>query len=567
MSDEDIYFHVGDDVVGSFSNRAEKQRERREIRRCDALAPYLYFDDSFADFIKRIVKEKSPTVEAMGKASFKVVTCLQNLCIAAGLDRITKCLAAYLLDVKQMGVDNVFHPTLIKDIFMFLRDFIRSESESETWGNLVIGMDLVEDGPDIRRLTPNGKLNTQRKKTPRDSMGILSGLERRAISYRCVFLPIKDIVEPLCNSHATIVKTLASAIIEADTIFFPDGYRGKSGSTLINMLKGTVNESELIDRPTKRKLTNLLDNDMVETIIQILNVEKLYDLLNTILKTKAGSANDILSTPAFEEATNYVSDLYIIYKENTKVSEALETLATSSSDLLANLDSNSIIGKPDVFPFPCPEDKDVWVTNEVLARLDRGKGAYAIGEDSYDFSHYPEFVAAYCSKHPNNENIPLPNISGTVSFSALSKLTPNEFNRHKKTMLELFGCSKSVLYALNNGILSEEVQNIVTSMESGVKVALDTSTHKCGDITSHHMKIYSAMRALAQATLAIEQNRPLLNDDDRIWAFNYFKLKFPEIRRKPTQIMEIEKLNEEMIEYLKTLGTKMVSNLMMRLPS
>ena len=556
----ELFYGPPDSLQGS-SKRSAKRVADLHTQRANILLPYIYYEDVMIPFTERTNKSQSPTFDEMSSASFLLISSLRDLMSASGQSRLFESLSAYLTDIQNFG--SVGGSILIKDVYMFLRDFYRDENE-DTWGCLVLGLDLEKNGPKILELASDQKRNSQPRKTPTNILGIPSGGAHRANYYDCLYLPVKKIVEPLCGSYDEAVKGFVSQIIAADKVFFPDGIRGKSSETLTRMLKTSVQTSTLIDRATKNKLNRLLDGEFVQSIVGILNVENLYDLLTEMLKLEKGSANKILNTPAFDAALTYFSDLFVVYMENAKICESLDEVASQTPfgvDPIHYLKEITLVEIPTTFPFISDADKDSWVGREVMARLEVGRGAYSTSEGLYDFSSFPTFVPAYCTKHPKNPEIPLPAVFGTVPFSTLNKLTPKEIAVHKKDVLEVFGCSKSLLLALNDGKLSTEFQNIVDSVEAGVEVALDSSSRN-QDCTQQLLKIYNALRSCATAALELEKLKPVLSNEERDNFFKELTNDFPDIYRKTSSVYLVER-NENMVYFLKKIVGTMANNYML----
>ena len=560
----DIYYGPTDPWKVGMSKRAAKKVADHLVQRANLLLPYAYYEDAMIPFTKMTTESQSPTqhqppFQGMASASISLIMSLRDLMVASEQTKFAESLTAYLTDIQNAG-----GLTLIKDVYMFLRDFYRDEIE-ETWGSLVLGLDLQENGPDILKFASDEKKNSQPRKVPTNTLGIPSGGEHRANFYNCLYLPVKDIVSPLCDSNPEAVQHFVRQIIEADNIFFPDGIRGKSSETLTRMLKTSVNKSTLIDRATKNKLNHLLDGEFVRSIVGILNVENLYNLLNEVLKMEKGSANKILHTPAFDAALTYVSDLIIVYMENARFCESLDEVAARpapSDDPFRYIKEITFFELPKTFPFPSDADKDFWVGREVMARLEAGLGSYSEPEGGYDFSSFPTFVAAYYTKHPKKREIPLPAVFGTVPFSTLNKLTPKEIATHKKDLLEVFGCSKSLLLALNDGNLSAEFRNIIDTVEKGVQVALDSNSHN-QDSTQQLIKIYNALRSCAKAVLEMEKLNPNLSDEERDNFVKEFTNNFQDIHRKIHGV-DLMRLIDYMVDFLKRLVGTMANNYIMK---
>ena len=551
----DLYYDVPDLSPGS-SKTAAKKATNQQTQRANLLFPYMYYEESIIPFYKR--ERESSILEEMGSVSLQLISSLRDLMVDSKQSRLANSLNAYLVDIQEGRLG----PTLIKDVYMLLKDFYRNENE-ETWGCLVLGLDLNENVSKILEIVSDQKKNSQPRKTPTNILGIPSGGAHRAAHYNCLYLPIKDIVEPLCHSNREAVQSFVNQIIEADKVFFPDGIRGKSSETLTRMLKTSVKASALIDHATKNKMYRLLDGEFVRSIVGILNVENLYNLLTEVLKLEKGSANEILNTPAFDAALSYVSDLIVVYKENAKICESLDDIATKTT--FGNTDPFPLLKEitfaeiPTTFPFISDADQDFWVCREVMARLEAGQGTYSLSESEYDFSSFPEFVAAYCTKHPEKSEIPLPAVYGTVPFSTLNKLTPKVIAIYKKDVFEIFSCLKSLLLALNNGKLSDEFQKIVDTVEAGVEVALDSSSQN-QDSNQQLIKIYNTLRSLATAVLEMEKFKPVLSSEERD---NLLKqlTHFPEIKRKTYNVNMVE-YTEKIVDFLKMLFQTIANNYM-----
>ena len=587
MSDIHLYLHPSLFAVNNSNNskRANLKRESQKVQRAKVLAPYLYYETPFRSFFERVTERGSNVkrYQAMANVSLSVVKCMHKLfTVAAVHDLLIQALTKYIEDVMDTTANDGSRPMiLIKDVYMFLKDFMGPDLDD--WGNLVLGVNIKEDGPEILSLMAKNEPNIWGSaRTPTNIMNINSGGNNLAY-YRCLYLPVKSLVYSFnVNNKETkdAIDELAQAICEADKIFFEGGINGKSTGTLLESLKNSVRESKLIDNKTKRKLVDVLERDIVLSLIGILNVERVYNLLNEVLKSEAGSINHILTTPTFKEAVSYLADLMIIYSENGKVSEALKNVFQNSPNPLDTLTKHSLTQLPEVFPVPESVEYEQWVTKEVMARLQQRMGANASEDGTvYDYSGFHDFVEAYCTKHPENDKFPLPNISDTVSFSALSKLTSHNMDQHKKTVLDVFMCAKTVLYALNENNLSEETRAIIEKISNGVEMVLSPNLTNLNP-TQYQIYIYTSMRSCVEAILMLEKS---LTKAEREEAYKYFNDNFPKVIKPhgsghgggvkifvpggdmssaSTEFhhMDMLKYNELLLNFIKELGVKTVSN-------